>query len=99
LKEGLGGALQQRRKKMALHIETGHPVSADVKVLEETTVRFVTDDGHCMFEVTAGKDGRSLEVRAVEVTKVGGVIYAGLLDVRPNVANSVTVLTRRYDDA
>jgi hypothetical protein len=85
--------------KMALHIETGHPVTADVKKLDAKVVRFVTDDGRCMFEVTAGTDGRSIEVRAVETAKVGGTIYKNLLDVRPNVANSVTILTRRYDEA
>ena len=84
---------------MALHIETGHPLTVDVKKLDAKAVRFVTDDGRCMFEVTTGKDGRSIEVRAVETTKVGGAIYESLLDVRPNVANSVTILTRRYEEA
>ena len=84
---------------MSLHIETGHPVTADAKKLAEKTVRFVTEDGRAMFEVTACKDGRGIEVRAVETTKVDGVVYAGLIDVRPNVANSITVRVRPYDDA
>lgn len=84
---------------MSLHIETGHPVTADAKKLAETTVRFVTEDGRSMFEVSACKDGRGIEVRAVEMTKVDGVVYAGLIDVRPNVANSITVRVRPYDDA
>lgn len=83
---------------MTLHIETGHPVTADATRLKEITVRFVTEDGRTMFEVMAGKDGRSINVRAVEVTKVDGVLYAGNIDVRPNVANSIDVLVRKYDD-
>jgi hypothetical protein len=46
---------------MSLHIETGHPVTADAKRLEEKTVRFVTEDGRAMFEVSACKDGRGSE--------------------------------------
>ena len=84
---------------MALHIETGHPVTADVRKLEATTVRFVTEDGRCMFEVTAGKDGRSIDVMAVEMTKIDGTIYEARLMVLPNVTNSVEVRTRRYGEA
>ena len=80
---------------MTLHIETGHPVSADVEQVPGNTVRFVTEDGRAMFEVSCGKDGRSIEVRGVESTKVSGEIYSNLIDVRPNVANSVTLMARR----
>lgn len=83
---------------MTLHIETGHPVTADMKVISETTIRFVTEDGRTMFEVQAGKDGRSIEVRGVEVTKVNDVLYSECLDVRPCVANKIYVLARRYED-
>jgi len=84
---------------MSLHIETGHPVTADAKRLTEKTVRFVTEDGRTMFEVIACKDGRGIEVRAVDSTRVDGVMYAGLIDVRPSVANSITVRVRPYDEA
>jgi hypothetical protein len=84
---------------MSLHIETGHPVTADAKPLAEKTVRFVTEEGRAMFEVSAGKDGRSIEVRGVGTTKVDGVIYTERLDVRPHVSNSITVMVRQYDDA
>lgn len=84
---------------MTLHIETGHPLTGDdAKWLEVGAVRFVTEDGRTMFEVKAGKDGRSLEIRAVDTTRVDGVLYAGLLDVRPIVANSIRVFVRRYDE-
>ena len=83
---------------MTLHIETGHPVTADVKQVDGRCVRFVSDDDRTMFEVIAGKDGRSLEVRAVEVTKVDGVIYAGRLVVYPAASNTVTIRVPRYED-
>ena len=84
---------------MSLHIETGHPVTEDTKKLKEKTVRFVSDDGRTMFEVSACKDGRGIEIRGVDVTTIGGVVYSNLIDVRPNVANSITVRVRPYDDA
>ena len=84
---------------MSLHIETGYPVTADAKRLGATTVRFVTEDGRGMFEVSAGKDGRSIEIRGVGAAKVDGVIYSERLDVRPHVSNSITVMVRPYEEA
>jgi hypothetical protein len=82
---------------MSLQIETGHPVQGNVKRLTERMIRFVTDDGRAMFEVIACPNGRSIEVRGVGSTKVGGVIYTESLDVRPNVSNSITVMVRPYE--
>ena len=82
-----------------LHLETGHVVTKDMRRIEgETTIRFVTEDGRCMFEVRAGKDGRSINVRGVEVTSVDGVMYSECIDIRPCVANSVDVMVRKYDE-
>ena len=81
---------------MALHIESGHSVTADVKQVAGKSVRFVTDDGRTMFEVRAGDDGRSIEVRAVEVTKHDGVLYDGTLQIEPRGANGVNVRTAKY---
>lgn len=81
---------------MTLHIETGHPVTADVQKLNDKTVRFVTEDGRAMFEVTAGEDGRSIKVCGVGVTKVEDVIYTESIDVRPNSSNSVTIMVRPW---
>ena len=83
---------------MALHIESGHPVTADVEQVAGNSVRFVTEDGRTMFEVRAGDDGRSIEVRAVEVTKHGGVIYDGMLLIEPRSANGVNLRTAKYRD-
>lgn len=80
-----------------LHIETGHPVTADAKRIEGTTVRFVTEDGRTMFEIRANNDGRSIEVSAVDTTKVGGLIYDGTLALRPRSANSITVGVSLYE--
>lgn len=85
-------------KRMTLHIETGDPVMANNKRVDGDAVRFVTEDGRTMFEVRADKDGRSIEVRSVECTKVNGVVYSSFIDVRPQVANSIKVLVRRYED-
>jgi acyl-CoA thioesterase len=81
---------------MSLRIETGHPVTADVVKLDAQFVRFVTDNGRCMFEVHACRDGRSIEVRCVETTKVDGVIYNNLMAVEPDSSNGVTIRTRLY---
>ncbi len=83
---------------MTMHIETGHPGTHDVKPLAETRVRFVNDDGLTMFEVSAGEDGRSIEVRAVETAMVDGVVYAALIDVRPIVSNHIVIRMRPYGD-
>ena len=82
---------------MTLHIETGHPVTMDVQTLPVKGVRFVTDDGRTMFEVYSGKDGRSIEVRGVDVTKVGDVLYANSLAACPNASNSMTICVLPYD--
>lgn len=84
-------------KKQNMHIETGHPVTADRAVVDASRVRFLIDD-RCMFEVSIGDDGRSIEVRAVEMVKVDGRVYAAKLAVEPNVSNSVTIRTTEYQD-
>jgi hypothetical protein len=81
-----------------MKIETGHSVTKNVVAVDGYSVRFVAEDGRTMFEVTAGDDGRSIEIRGVDVCVVRGVMYASLIDVRPNVSNSVSVMARRYDE-
>ena len=82
---------------MSLHIETGHPLTNDVDILAAKTVRFVTDNGKTMFEVHIGQDGRSIEIRGVEVTKVEDLIYSSSLVACPNASNSLTIRTLLYD--
>ena len=83
---------------MPLHIETGHSVTGDIEVLPATGVRFVTDDGRTMFDVCVGRDGRSIEVRGVDVAVVGNVLYGAELAACPNASNSLTICTLPYDD-
>ena len=80
-----------------MRIESGHPMTKDVAEVAGDSVRFVADDGRTMFEVRAGKDGKSLEVRGVDNAKVNGVLYATALCVIPNVTNSITVAAIPYD--
>lgn len=83
---------------MTLHIESGHPYMADVKNVAGNFVRIVTEDGRTMFEVTVGKDGRSIEIRGVECCKVDGAIYAEQLSIQPNSSNSVTIRPVLYEE-
>lgn len=83
---------------MALRIESGHPLFGDDKPAEGNAVRFIAEDGHTMFDVTAGKDGRSIEVRAVDVTSVDGKLFGARIEIRPNAANSVTIRVPPYGD-
>lgn len=53
-------------QRMKLRIESGHPMMTNVEAVSGSLVRFVTEDGRTMFEVSSGEDGRSIEVRALE---------------------------------
>jgi hypothetical protein len=83
---------------MTLHIESGHPVSGDVAQIGGHLVRFVTEDGRCMFEITIGNDGTSIDVRGVGTTKVDGVLYSEKIHVRPIASNAMTVHVCRHTD-
>jgi hypothetical protein len=50
-----------------------------------------------MFEVHIGQDGRSIEIRGVDVTKVKDLIYDSSLVACPNASNSLTIRTLLYD--
>lgn len=78
-----------------LKIETGH--IKDIIAVPGNAVRFVAEDGRTMFEVTCGKDGTSIEVRAVELCRVQGTLYDTHLCIEPKVTNSVVIRTRVYD--
>lgn len=83
---------------MTLHIESGHVYNADVCEIKGSTVRFVTEDDRTMFEIRLGKDGRSIEIRGVEATKVDGRIYVEQLSIQPNSSNSVTIRPVLYEE-
>lgn len=80
-----------------LRIESGCRIMGDVKPVDGDSVRFVTEDGRTMFEVGINKDGRSIEVRGVEVTKHEGELYDCWLSVSPRTANTVIIRTEKYD--
>jgi len=79
-------------------IETGHELLKNVAPVNSDTVRFVADDGRTIFEVSIGKDGRSLDVRAVDNCVIGGELYAARLVVAPHASNSASVRVPRYED-
>lgn len=81
---------------MTLRIETGHVVTGNVKQVDATAVRIVTQDGRTLFAIELGDDGRSIELRAVDVTRVDGKMYESSLQLHPRSSNSVIVRTREY---
>jgi len=60
-------------------------------------VRFVTPDGHGMFEVKIGDDGVSIEIRGIESSFVNGTVYTDALNIEPNCSNVVTIRTKKYE--
>ncbi len=66
--------------------------------IDSDRIDFVAEDGRLMFQVRIGKDGRSLEVSACDVCKVGGTLYNSRLVVEPLVTNAITISTRKYED-
>jgi hypothetical protein len=81
-----------------LHIETGHKITEDAQTIDANGVRFVTEDGRTIFEVDIGEDGKSIEVRGVDKTRVENVLYGSNLAACPNASNSLTIRVCRYHD-
>jgi len=77
-------------------METGHPVSADVKQVEGDQIRFVNQDGRCLFVVSICKDQASIEVKAVDTHRVGETIHDNLLVIAPNSCGCITLSTPAY---
>lgn len=75
-----------------MHIETGHPIQNNAQVLEGVRdVRFTVGD-RTMFEVSIGRDGKSIEIRSVDYVKIDSVAYDRLeMSVKPVAANCVNV--------
>lgn len=59
-------------------------------------VKFVTEDGKTVFEVSVNEDGRSINVRGVDVCRFDGGIYIEALVIEPKVSNSVDISTRLH---
>ena len=82
---------------MKLRIETGYSETDDISAVPGESVRFVAEDGLTMFEVSSGSDGRSIEVRGVSTTKVGGQFYVPSLELMPQASNLITIRTRPFN--
>lgn len=82
-----------------MKIVSGRKYNNDVHDVGDDSVRFVAEDGRTMFEVSCGDDGRSIEVRGIEVCKVSGKLYSEGLEIRPQVSNCITIRARLYDDS
>jgi hypothetical protein len=82
---------------MSLTMFTGHSVTDDVQDVPGDRISFRAADGSTLFEVRSGKDGKSLEIRANDCCKVGGVLYSTRLMILPHVTNCVTVTVQEYD--
>jgi len=61
-------------------------------------IRLCVDDGRTMFDVSIGKDGRSIEICAVDTVRVKNVLYSNRIIVEPRASNFVVVRTVPYDD-
>ena len=81
-------------KKPKLRLQTGHPVTADVKNIEGDRFRFVDAEDRTVFEVVC-EDGY-LEIRAVEFHTIGNSVHGGGITICPRAGNSVEVKTPFY---
>lgn len=81
-----------------MKIQTGHPVMGNVEDVQGASVRFIDDEGRCLFEVQICKDGASLEVRGVDSHMVGDEVHVTSLTIEPKYSNCVVVRTLPYDN-
>ncbi len=79
-------------------IETGHDLLNNVEIVKGKSVRFVTDNGETMFEVSWNDDGKSIDVRGCSESWHGNKMYMPLLDLRLNCANVVNVRARPSEE-
>lgn len=80
-----------------MKLQSGMKAMNDVVDIAGDRVAFIAEDGREMFEVRAGKDGRSIEVRGIETCKVNGKLYTSALEIRPQVTNSIIIRTQLYE--
>ena len=81
-----------------MKIVSGHPLMNTEADVAGHEVRFLDDNGRAMFEVSIGKDGASIEVRAPDTCIVDGKLYNNRLLISPNVSNSITIKCPLYDE-
>ena len=78
-------------------MRTGLKCMKNTKVINGDAISFIAEDGREMFQIKAGEDGASIEVRAVEFCRVGGVLYGSQISINPIVSNSIIVSVTPYD--
>ena len=66
------------------YIDPPVPIDSDRVVL-------IASDGREAFEVRAGRDGHSIEVRGIGTYKVGETVYLSGFVIHPHVTNSITI--------
>lgn len=84
------------RNRDKMKIATGHRVTKDQLIHEFDTVRFLAEDGRCMFQVSIGDDGKSIEVMGVDSYKADDQLFDSTLAVEPRAANLIHIRTKLY---
>lgn len=79
-----------------MKIVTSDSLEATRQVIEGTSVRFVAEDGRDAFEVSIGRDGRSIEVRGISSYRVDGVLYREKLEICAEASNSITISSKPH---
>lgn len=79
-----------------LTIKSAPVLRSEAIPIDSDRVVFVGEDDRVMFEVMALKDGSGITVRSVDACRVGGVIHDGLMLVKPDCANQITITTQPY---
>ena len=69
-----------------------------VQQLNTNRLTFVAEDGRTALEMWIGKDGCSLEIRGVSVTKIKGQLYDSRFSVHPVASNGVDIRLTPYKD-
>lgn len=84
---------------LIMHIETGNTIQNNRRILDGASdVSFVVNN-RTVFEVSIGKDGKSIEIRSIDYVKIDGVVYDHLkVSVRPVAANCVTMSLLPYQE-
>ena len=79
-------------------MQTGLEMLNNVQAIDGDIIRFIAEDGREMFEVRAGQDGISIEVRAVQNCRVGGELMDDTIVIRPICSNSIRISVPKYSD-
>ena len=81
-----------------MKIQSGHAIMATEKDVEGKFVRFIDDDGRCLFEVHICDEPGAIEVRGSETHKINGKIHTEALMIEPRFSNSIRISTKPWID-